>query len=531
MSFNETAESQPCEPGGVEEIRKSFVPVARATDTPEPGDGMKLPYVMLSSKISIVARTVGMNLSNAPIFRFGESIATVDENGKISGMNPDRFTSWVEDYLEFKRPAGDGSKAESIGKDLAGKIMASDQFRDQLRELKAVSEVRLPVWTGEGSARRVELAPEGFDVETGLFTVNRIPYQVDMDAETAWGVLWDTLKEFPFDPEGENQVKRRRSFAAQMAAMLGVYCHAMFPEGTPRPMVIYNANQPGSGKSLLMRVALAPVHGPPAETGKPETEAEFEKVLDSAAIARKPFLVLDDCKSIHSQALNRFVTSPIHECRLMHSQRLAMVSKVSQVIATGNSLTISEDLDRRALVVDLFEPGEAAARSFAKEITPGWLFMPDTRGRFLAALWALVRLWREAGMPMLKEYRRGSFEEWSGVIGGMVMACGMANPFAPRKAESGGDEAGRALRLVIGRMVGDAPEAVPPVLTTNDILERAEADGMLELIVGFPKDAKKALGWKLKPLRGRHLIDSQRRAFEFGRREHSSGAGYPITFL
>ena len=215
----------------------------------------------------------------------------------------------------------------------------------------------------------------------------------------------------------------------------------------------------------------------------------------------------------------------------MPSQRMATVPKVTPVLATGNCLAISEDLDRRALVIDLFEAGEAASRSFAKEITPGWLFAPETRARFLAALWALVRSWMNEGMPMMKEHRRGSFEDWSAVIGGMVLANGPSNPFAPRKAESGGDEAGRALRVVIGKMVGEAPLEIPPVLSTGEILDRAEADGMLELIVGFPKDAKKALGWKLKPLKGRHLIDSQRRGFEFGRRELAAGAGYAIRFL
>lgn len=519
------------EQSGPDAIRRNFAAVAAATDTPAPGDGSKLPTVNLSQSISALARTVGMICHSAPIFRFGESLSTVDEAGRIAAMTAERFPSWIENYLAFTRPTKESPAVESIGKDLAGKIMAADQFRDHLRELKAVSAVRVPVWRGDGDARRVELAPEGFDADTGLFTIDGIPYQEDMPPETAWGILWDCLKEFPFDPEGENQVKRRRSFAAQVASMFGVFCHALFPEGTPRPMVIYNANQPGSGKSLLMRVALAPVHGPPPESGKPESESEFEKVLDSAAIARKPFLVLDDCRSIHSQALNRFVTSPVLETRLMHSQRLAMIPTVTQVFATGNGLSISEDLDRRALVVDLFEPNEAAARSFAKEITPGWLFRSDTRARLLAAMWALVRLWRDAGMPTMREHRRGSFEEWSGLIGGMVLACGMANPFAPRKAESGGDEAGRALRLVLANLVGVALIEEPPNLTTGDILERADADGLLEVIVGFPKDAKKVLGNKLKHLKGRHLIDSQRRAFEFGRRELATGARYPVRFL
>ncbi len=517
---------------GPDEIRRNFAAVAAATDTPAPGDGCRLPIVSLAQPISALARTVGMILHAAPLFRFGETLSTVDESGRIAGMTAERFPSWVESYLAFTRPTKDTPAVESIGKDLAGKILAADQFRDQLRELKAVSEARLPSWKGEGDTRTVELAPEGFNAATGLFTLNRIPYAEDMTEKEAGRVLWDELlKDFPFDPEGESQPHKRRSFAAQLAAMVGVYCHALFDEGTPRPMIVFNANQPGSGKSLLMRLALAPVHGPPPESGKPETEAEFEKVLDSAAIARKPFLVLDDCKSIHSQALNRFVTSPVHECRLMHSQRLATVPKVTQVWATGNGLAISEDLDRRALVIDLFEPGEAASRSFKREITPGWLFSPETRARSLAALWLLVRCWRDAGMPMMKENRRASFEEWSAIVGGIVTSFGFPNPFAPRKADVGGDEASRALNLVIGSLVGEASRDLPPTLTTGDILDRAEADGMLDVIVGFAKEPKKALGWRLKKLKGRHLIDTQRRAFEFGRRELSAGAKYPITFL
>lgn len=517
---------------GPDAIRKNFAAVAAATDTPVPGDGSRVPVVNLSQPISSLARTVGMILHAAPVFRFGESLSTVDEAGKITPMNAERFTSWVENHLAFTRPAKDAPAIESIGKDLAGKIMAADQFRDQLRELKAVSEVRVPVWTGEGEARAVQLAPAGFDPVTGLFSVDRIPYREDMGEEEAWSVLWDGLKAFPFDAEGEPRVVYRRSFAAQIAVMLGIYCHALFPEGTPRPMIIFNANQSGSGKSLLMRIALAPVHGPPAESGKPDSESEFEKVLDSAALARKPFLVLDDVKSIHSQALNRFVTSPALECRLMHSQRLAMVPCKTQVLVTGNGLTISEDLDRRSLVIDLFEPGEISKRRFDREITPGWLFAPDTRARYLAALWSVVRCWQEKGRPLMNEYRRASFEDWSSVIGGIVQTCGLSNPFAPRLAMNGGDESGKALAQVIGDLVGESMVDSPPCLTPSDILDRAEALGLVDVIVGFGKqDPKKAMGWRLKKLRGRHLVDSENRVFEFGRREAAAGAKYPISFL
>ena len=205
--------------------------------------------------------------------------------------------------------------------------------------------------------------------------------------------------------------------------------------------------------------------------------------------------------------------------------------KITQVIATGNSLTLSEDLARRALVIDLFEANDAATREFKKEITNGWLFSSETRARFLAAMWAIVKRWRDAGMPMMKEHRRGSFEEWSGLIGGIVISCNLTNPFTPRQVDSGGDEAGRALSLVIGELVGESMKETPPVLSTTDILERAESMGLLDVIVGFAKEPKKSLGHRLKKIKARNLLDSQRRAFEFGRRDMAAGAKYPIRFL
>jgi len=514
-----------------DEIRSGLVAVANATDTPPPGDGSRIPAVNISQPISALARTVGMILHNKPIFRFGNSIVTVDEAGDIAPMNPERFTSWVESYLAFTRPTKDAPAVESIGKDMAGKIMAADQFRTQLHELKGVSLVRLPAWIGEGEARTIELAPEGFNPATGLFTLDRIPYAEDMTPEDAWRILWtEGLKDFPFELEGAERKEKCRSFSVMITAMVGVYCHSLFPEGMVRPLVVLNANQPGSGKSLLMRMILAPVHGAPAEAGKPATEKDFETLLDSTAIARKPYLVLDDCKNIHSPAFNRFQTSPIHECRLYYSQHLGKYKKVTQSFATGNSLNITADLERRALVIDLFEPGDATARTFKKDITPTWLFSDATRSRFLSALWFLVRHWRERGMPLMGEHVKPSFEEWTELVGGIVTCLGLPSPCAPRNAASGGDESTHALKLVIAALVGEAEIDEPPIFTTDDILERAEAESQLEIITTakFPKNS---LGHKMKALKGRHLVDSQGRSFEFGKRDASTGARYPITFL
>jgi hypothetical protein len=532
MPSPETPSPCPGDDSGPESIRRNFIAVAAATDTPAPGDGSRLLTVPLSPVISTVARTVGSILHATPIFRQGESIVTVDESGKIEPMDPVRFTTWLEDYFLFTRPDTDSPKAQTIGKDKAAQILRSNQFRKHLRELKGVSEVRLPVWTGEGEARTVELAAEGFNPATGRYTVNTIPFADDMTLKDAETHLFECFGEFPYDPEGEEQVLRRRSFAVHMALTLGVFCNAMFPEKTARPVGAYLATQPGSGKSLLSRLALCAVYGLMGENDMPKEDKALQTLLESVALQRDPILVLDNCYTLRSSVLDRFVTSPKHNPRLFNLQQTRTIPNSTQCFVNGNNLTLSEDLARRTLRVDLFVPGETKGRKFKKRLTNSMLDEPSFRSKMLAALWALVRNWRDNGMPMMDDVF-DSFEEWSAVIGGMVIDCGLMNPFTPPPVEYGGDEAGRALILVIARIVGEAALGVPPVLTPGEILDRAEADGMLETILPSAKAGgeKKSLGWKLKPLRGRHLIDSQGRSFEFGRRELGAGAGYAIRFL
>ena len=133
---------------------------------------------------------------------------------------------------------------------------------------------------------------------------------------------------------------------------------------------------------------------------------------------------------------------------------------------------------------------------------------------------------------MMTEHRRASFEEWSGLIGGIVVACGMSNPFAPRMAETGGDERGRAVVRLLVVVAGEYPAGSEPMPTTQDLLDVADREGLTELLNLSDKDRKQSLGRLLrKSYLGRKFTDTQGRAFEFGRRKMADGARYPITFL
>jgi hypothetical protein len=520
---------------GPETIRRNFRAVAAATGTPSPDASPSLPTVDVRATVSAMASQVGMILHGAPLFRHALGLVTADEGtGTLELMTPERFVSWVEDHLAFVRWTNDGAQAESIGKDLSGKLLAADRLKAHLRELKGIHPVRLPAWRGEGAKRTVELAAVGHDLTTGILTLDAVPYPEDLPAQDGLAFLLDTLRYFGWEAEGEAHYAKRRSFAGMLAAMLGTYCHGLFPEGTAKPLIVFNGNQPGTGKSLLARMSLCAVHGAIPEGGKPETESELEKVLDSAALSRRPFLLLDDVANLRSQSINRFITSPAHECRRMHSQSLMTAPKITQVFATGNGLTITEDLERRAVIVDLFEADKATARTFpkGKEITNEWLALPETRARFLAALWCFVREWRNAGMPA-GPGRKPSFERWAAVIGGILASASrlLADPFGPRLAITGGDESTRALERVLAIVAARYATEDAPRPNTAEIQEAAEAEDLLETITGFAKDARKSLGWKLKRIRGRHFTDTRGRVFQFGQRDVSTGAAYPITFL
>ena len=514
-----------------ERIRRNFRAVAVTTGAPMPAEVPSMPTADLKLPIGALGSQVGMLLSRAGLYRHSLGLVTVDDSGSLDIMTPERFCSWAEYHLAFVKWTDAGARQESIGKQHAGTLIASDQFRGQLPELKRIFPVRMPSWRGAGPERTVELAAPGFDQASGALTLNDIDFAEDMPGEDALRFMLQTLRHFGWEAEGETNYAKRRSFAVWLAVALGVFCDGLFNQGTAKPMAIFNGNQPGTGKSLLARMALGPVHGAIPEGVKPETEQELEKVLDSVAMARRPFLVLDDVADLRSPSLNKFVTSPVHEFRRMHSQILANVPRCAQVFVTGNTLRLTRDLERRAIIVDLFEAREATSRRFPHEITNEWLAMPETRAQFLASLWAFVARWRDAGMPH-GPGRKPSFETWAGVIGGIVttLAPTLADPFGGRMILAGGDESTRALERVLAIVAGRYESDDTPRPTTADIVEVADAEN-LTAVITTAKDPNKSIGGKLRPLRERQLVDTRGRLFEFGKRDLASGACYPITYL
>ena len=482
------------------------------------------PEVDITKPISHVARTLGQVLRHVNIFIQGDAIVTVDERtGDTKPMRADRFCSWVEEYVAIVKPKEDGLKPTSMNAETAAKVLVADQFRAGLRELAAVHSVRLPVWEEYG--KTVRLLDAGYDERTQVYTVDALPYALDMEPTAAVAFFLDIFKGYPWSDEGKLQT--RRSLAVHLTAMLGNFVRLLFDEGTQKPVIVYNGNQPGTGKSTLARMSLSPVYGVPEDKALPKSEDELRKELDAFAMARRPYMFLDDVGGhLRSHLLNRFITSPMHTGRKMGTGELFTAPNVTQVFITGNGLTLSPDLARRCLIVDLFCAVEARGRKFERIITDAWLSEERTRAQFLAALWSLVRYWQECGCNR-HDHLLESFEEWSAIVGGIVVEAGFCDPIkaAPELAM---DEQGEAFKRLFCALAAELPTGTEKAFTVGDCREKAESLDIWETLVAGAKDELKTFGARLKKFRGRQWVDAHGRRFEFGRRETSRGSVYPV---
>ena len=518
-------------PDGADEIRDRLPQLAAATGAPAPGDGRSVPSIAINQPFAALCRAVGQCLRNAPLFRKGESLVTVNAStGEELPITASVWRSWHQQFFTFHEGDGDKRRTVNCSKDNAQVILDSHELRAHVRELRAVNLLRLPVWRGAGAVRALDLLPDGYDAATKTFTVPVLDYPLDWTIEQALAFLGATFGTFPFFESGE--LFSRRSFSAFIAGMLGVYAVNLLPDDAVRPMLVVNGNQPGLGKTLLVHAMLAPVHGRVADDAKPKSDEELRNVLDAVALAAAPYLVLDDAANLHSHDLNRFITSPVHEPRVKGFSRRVRCPNVTQVFATGNGLNLTEDLDRRALVVDLFDPCKAAERAVLDPLTNTFIFSNTYRAAACAAQWAIFRHWRDAGFPQSPEARKPTFEHYAALTGSALVCAGTANPHGPRECQSGGDDAGRALETAVCRCAGAVDKGSE--LTTDDILDRLREDGTLDVAVPFAKSdlgQRQSLGHKLRKLCGRIFTDARGRRFEFGQRTAAAGSRYTLHFL
>jgi len=168
------------------------------------------------------------------------------------------------------------------------------------------------------------------------------------------------------------------------------------------PMIVFNGNKPGVGKSLLGSILSLILDGafPKTLSFSPNDE-ELEKGLATRVDLGDRAIVIDNAKrtarvrEVGSQTLERSITSEHLNFRRLGGN--TAISKTNDVIfaLTMNFTQLSRDLRRRSLPVNLETDENVRTRKFA---TPDLAeHVRACRVEILAELAGMVQRWRSAG--------------------------------------------------------------------------------------------------------------------------------------
>jgi hypothetical protein len=139
---------------------------------------------------------------------------------------------------------------------------------------------------------------------------------------------------------------------------------------------------------------------------------EFGKRIPAMLLTSKPFLVVDNAnnKHISNDTLETALTEGEVDVRPLGRTELIHIVIRALQAATGNNIGLSGDMTRRALMIEVL-PRSPTPEADVYPFRPD-LYIIEHRNELLAAVFTLMRAFRQAGMPKLATTSAGSFPEW-----------------------------------------------------------------------------------------------------------------------
>jgi len=479
---------------------------------------------------------LGKHLGRAAIFRRGKILMTLTgRRDRLEPVGDHEFRTLIERYVCLFRarvPKKTGEQLlrirTTLGIDAARMCMSAPQLLDEIREIEHLHDIPLPVHRPDGT---IAILAEGYDAASRTLTLRPCEYAARPCANGA-AFLRDLLSEFQFtEPE--------RGLAVAVAAMLTLFARRLLPLLAHRPAFIYLSNAAGGGKTLLADCAIAPVFGRSPRTLLARREEELEKLLLAEVLCGCDCLLFDNVRGkIESPSIENLLTSHIFKGRILNQSKTYEGENHLTMFFTGNTVIVSEDLARRALFAELFQPeARAQDRQFKSPLSVGILV--ERRAEILAALWQIVRAWDAAGRPRGSK-SHASFPEWARVVGGMVEHAGFASPVVAPLLHDGGNQDGEDMSGLVAFMrtaYGERPidfERLAEIAAERGYFDRitegASANGM-------DRSEKAKLGKLLKSFDRRafgedrllFLVDGRGHGRRFRISTHGAKAAGPST--
>jgi hypothetical protein len=196
----------------------------------------------------------------------------------------------------------------------------------------------------------------------------------------------------------------------------------------PTPGHLLNKPAPGTGASLVTDVCSIIATGSPTPAlALPPNKDEVAKTLTSVLSNGQNIVFFDNINhSVDSGELASAMTAPTYQARILGRSETSTVDVRCAWVFTGNGMRMSKELLRRMVLTTLdrgVERPEHAELNFRHKDIRGWA--TENRGDLVWACLTIIQNWVAGGMVHQTENTLASYENWSGVVGGVLKAAGL----------------------------------------------------------------------------------------------------------
>lgn len=362
---------------------------------------------------------------------------------------------------------------------------------------------------GYDPATKILRIGETFDDEsTGEFDAEKAKLELKL--------LKDLLRDFPF--------ATARDLSAALAMLITMVARSAYEGSTP--LFLIEANQRGSGKTLLALVAgmLARMGG--VAISSMTKDDEFRKFVTSAAIRGESVVILDNLSdSIGGSTLDRVLTATQWSDRPLGSSTIIDVPMSTVWIATGNNPVLRGDIHRRIIPIRLCTPLEHPEHrgSFVHSDLLG--YVAKKRQRLIVACLRILKAYLSCG-EQTKIRAMGSFGGWSSLVRAALVWLGEPDPLpGTHEMDVASDTEAEALAKLLNGIAEE--RTLSRVFYAADLLNIAHSgskmyhpirEALIELQLGDEQLTPQRVGTILRRCRDR--VAGGRRLISVGKTMH-----------
>jgi len=382
---------------------------------------------------SSLAKTIFARIKKENLFfRYGDSVAKLTRASKfdfktkehidtavLSFVTPASFITNAEEFFVLVNLTEKQEIKKSSFNEADARIFLNSKEIHSLPEIVGFSSVVLPFVKD----KELLFTKPGFDTYNHILTESSAPEVMLMEPVKALEKIREIFSEFCF-LESELDLSRAVAYLITPAmALLSGYTRSMF--------FLSDGNREGVGKDYLLGIPyIIYENSQPIFSSPCNTDDEYRKFLFTTAMENHKIVIFSNVKGfVRSQALEQYCTSPIVRERVLGENKLKAYPNQALYSMSGNGVSFSPDMERRIVHIRLEYYEEDIKNRIFKQNLYNYLF--DNRQVILGTIYTLIKTWFDSGAKLGKKIP--SFEEWSSITSGILVANGFQNPFDDRK--------------------------------------------------------------------------------------------------